>query len=75
MEQFKYLKLPRLTPASNQKGHVSSAVPKLSNLDRLVLITILIGFTTMLYGLLTMDRPIEAEKYRDNISIELENIA
>ena len=75
MWEFRHLKLPTLTPASNRKSVVSSAVPKLSTADRLILLLVVIWCCTMLYWLLTAERPIDESEYRDNISIEINNIA
>ena len=65
--------------ASNRKAYVSSAVPNLKNLstvDKLVLCGVTIWCITMGYWLYTDIRSTDdLELYRDNISIESENIA
>ena len=68
--------------ASNKKDYVSTAVPKhsitiknLSTLDRIVLAGVVIWCCTMTYWLITAERHIDPIEYRDNISIELDNLA
>jgi len=75
MWEFRHLKLPRLTPASKGKSHVSSAVPKLSIPDRLVLVMVMLWCVTVMYWLYTAERDIDPELYRDNIGIDTDHIA
>ena len=75
MWEFRHLKLPRLTPASKGKSHVSSAVPKLSIPDRLVLLMVMLWCITVMYWLYTAERDIDPELYRDNIGIDTDHIA
>ena len=75
MWEFRHLKLPRLTPASKGKSHVSSAVPKLSIPDRLVLVMVMLWCVTVMYWLYTAERDIDPELYRDNIDIDTDHIA
>ena len=75
MWEFRHLKLPRLTPASKGKSHVSSAVPKLSIPDRLVLVMVMLWCITVMYWLYTAERDIDPIEYRDNIGIDTDHIA
>jgi len=75
MWEFRHLKLPRLTPASKGKSHVSSAVPKLSIPDRLVLLMVMLWCITVMYWLYNTERPIDPIEYRDNIGIDTDHIA
>jgi len=75
MWEFRHLKLPRLTPASKGKSVVSSAVPKLSIPDRLVLLMVMLWCITVIYWLYTAERDIDPIEYRDNIGIDTDHIA
>jgi len=75
MWEFRHLKLPRLTPTSKGKSVVSSAVPKLSIPDRLVLVMVMLWCVTVMYWLYTAERDIDPELYRDNIDIDTDHIA
>ena len=75
MWEFRHLKLPRLTPASKGKSVVSSAVPKLSIPDRLVLVMVMLWCITVMYWLYNTERDIDPELYRDNIDIDTDHIA
>ena len=75
MWEFRHLKLPRLTPASKGKSHVSSAVPKLSIPDRLVLLMVMLWCITVMYWLYNTERDIDPIEYRDNIGIDTHHIA
>ena len=80
MEQFRHLSIKWFRKSASDSKTVVKTVASeklntLSTLDKLVLMIVMLWCFTMLYWLLTPERRIDPIEYRDNISIEIENIA